>query len=147
MNWFLQRLFLFDKFEIKTSLSKEKINNKIETFLEIEDEDYYGKIEENGFCVAERNSKHFGKIGFSRNPYAPVAKAKIKETDNGSVISVTIRMNYIVLFVFVPLYVLSLCMIKTNVIFFPVCLIMLHFGFFMPAKILKKYLVDMLAEG
>ena len=144
---FLQRLFLFEKFDIKTSLTKEKILNKVETFLCVESEDYYGRLWEDGFYVAERSRRNFGLLWRSRNSFAPVAKAKITENDTGCTVTITIRMNMIVMVLFWPLWILSIPSIfltETYGLMFIILLVALILGFFIPAKILREYLVDML---
>ena len=75
MNKFLQRLFLVEKYEIQTKLSKQQILNNIKAFADPEYTDYYGSISECGFFIGEKNRKHF-LVGYSQNSFAPVAKAK-----------------------------------------------------------------------
>lgn len=147
MKRFLQRLFLFEKFQLETTLSKKEIFNKVETFLCVESEDYYGKIWEDGFYVAEKSRKHFMAIGYSRNSFAPVARAKIKESETGNTITVTLRMNVFVMAMMIPMLYLSFLTVfvtETYGLMFIIVLLMLYLGFFRPAKRLKEYLTDML---
>ena len=139
MNKFLQRLFLFEKYEIQTKLSKQQILNKIKSFADPEYTDYYGSISECGFFVGEKNRKYFPS-GHSQNPFAPVAKAKIVEKDGITTVSMIIRMNLLVLILFVPIYVMSLL----TIVLFPFVLLFLHFTFVKPAKRLKQEIENLL---
>ena len=143
MNKFLQRLFLYEKYEIKTKLSKREILKKIDSFADPEYTDYYGGISEDGFFIAEKNRKHFTG-GHSQNSFAPVAKAKITDSDGMTTVSMVIRMNLLVLILFAPIYIISLL----TVVLFPFMLILLHFAFVKPAKRLKEKIEDILiADG
>ncbi len=143
MNKFLQRLFLFEKCEIKTKLSKKEILKKIDSFADPEYTYYYGSISEDGFFIAEKNIKHFTG-GHSQNSFAPVAKAKITESDGMTTVSMVIRMNLLVLILFAPIYFISLL----TVFFFPFMLILLYFAFVKPAKRLKEAIENLLmADG
>ncbi len=139
MNKFLQRLLLFEKCEIKTKLSKNEILKKIDSFADPEYTDYYGSISEDGFFIAEKNRKYFTG-GHSQNSFAPVAKAKITESDGMTTVSMVIRMNLLVLILFAPIYFVSLL---TGVLF-PFMLILLHFVFVKPTKRLKEKIDDIL---
>ena len=54
MNKFFQRLFLFEKCEIKTKLSKQEILNRVTSFVDYEHRDYYGSVSECGFLLEKR---------------------------------------------------------------------------------------------
>ena len=143
MNKFLQRLFLFEKCEIKTKRSKKEILKKMDSFTDPEYTDYYGNISEDGFFVAEKSRKHFTG-GHSHNSFAPVAKAKITESDGMTTVSMVIRMNLLVLILFAPIYIIFLL----TVVLYPFVFILLHFAFFKPAKRLKEKIEDILiADG
>lgn len=141
MNKHIQRLLLFEKFEIKTKLSKKEILKKIESFAAPEYTDYYGSVSESGFFIAEKNRKHFAG-GHTQNSFAPIARAKIDEKDGISSVSVVLRMNILVLILFVPIYLISLLLIVP----FPIMLIVLYFAFIKPAKRLRETLEDLLLE-
>lgn len=143
MNKTLQRLFLFEKCEIKTGLSKKEILKKIGSFADPEYTDYYGNISEDGFFVTGKNGKYFTG-GHSHNSFAPVAKAKITENDGMTTVSMVIRMKLLVLILFAPIYIISLL----TVVLFPFMLVLLHFAFVRPAKRLKEKIEDILtADG
>lgn len=143
MNKFLQRLFLFEKCEMKTKRSKKEILKKMDSFTDPAYTDYYGNISEDGFFVAEKSRKHFTG-GHSHNSFAPVAKAKITESDGMTTVSMVIRMKLLVLILFAPIYIISLF----TVVLFPFMLILLHFAFVKPAKRLKEKIKDILtADG
>lgn len=143
MNKFFQRLFLYEKSEIKTKLSKREILKKIDSFADPEYTDYYGGISEDGFFIAEKSRKYFIG-GHSHNSFAPVAKAKITECDGMTTVSMVIRMNLLVLIFFAPIYITSLL----TVVLFPFMRLILHFAFVMPAKRLKEKIEDILiADG
>jgi len=139
MNKFLQRLFLFEKCDIKTKLSKKEILQKIDSFADPEYTNYYGSISEDEFFIAEKNIKHFNG-GHSHNSFAPVAKAKITESDGMTTVSMVIRMNLLALILFAPIYLVSLL----TVVLFPFMLILLRFAFVKPAKRLKEKFEDIL---
>ncbi len=139
MNKFLQRLFLFEKCEIQTKLSKQQILNKIKSFAVPKYTDYYGSISESGFFIGEKNRKHFSG-GHSQNSFAPVAKAKIVEKDGITTVSMIMRMNLLVMILFAPIYVMSLL----TIVLFPFVLLFLHFTFVKPAKRLKQEIETLL---
>lgn len=139
MKKIFQMLFLFEKCEIKTKLSKKEILKKIDSFADPEYTDYYGSTSENGFFIAEKNIKHHPG-GNSRNSFAPVAKARITERDGMTTISMVIRMNLFVSIFFVPIYLASLL----SIILFPLALAFLHFVFLKPAKRLKEAIENLL---
>lgn len=141
MHKILQRLFLFEKCEIKTKLSKKETLKKIADFADPEYTDYYGGISEDGFFIAEKNKKSFAG-GYSQNSFAPVAKAKISESNGMTTVSMVIRMNLLVFILFVPIYIISLL----TVVLFPAMLILLHFTFIKPAKRLKENIENLLME-
>ena len=139
MNKILQRLFLFEKCEIKTRLPKKEILKKIDSFADLEYTDYWGIISEDGFFIAEKNRKRFtGR--FKRNSFAPVAKAKITESDGITTVSMVIRMNILALILFVPIYIISLL----TIVLFPFSLILLYFAFIIPEKRLKEAIENLL---
>ena len=141
MKKIVQHLCLFEKFEIQTKLSKKEILKKIDSFADPEYTDYYGSVSENGFFIAEKNIKAFA-IGHTQNSFAPIAKATIEENEDISTISGVLRMNILVLIMFVPIYLISLLLIVP----FPVMLILLRVAFFKPAKRLRETLEDLLLE-
>ena len=142
MNKFFQRLLLFEKCEIKTKLSKKEILKKIKSFADSKyNSDYYGRIYENGFVIAERYIKQYA-VGHSRNSFAPVAKAKIAESDNITTVSMVIRMNFLVQIGFAPIWFISMF----TIVLLPFMLILLHFAFIKPAKRLKEEIENLLRE-
>ena len=139
MNKILQRLFLFEKYDMTTRLSKKEILKKIDSFADPEYTDYYGSISENGFFIAEKNRKHYAG-GHSQNSFAPVANASITEGDGMTTVSIMIMMNPLVLIFFAPIYIISLL----TVVLFPLMLIFLYFAFVRPAKRLREALENLL---
>ena len=135
MNKFIQRLFFFEKFQIKTRMSKKEILKKIDSFADPQYTDYYGFVSEEGFFIAEKNRKHFFG-GHSENPFAPVAKAKITEGDGMTTVSTVISMHFLIIILFAPLYIISLL----TLVMFPFWFILFHFCFAKPAKRLKEEL-------
>ena len=142
MNKHLQRLFLFEKLVIETKLSKKEILKKIESFADPEYTDYYTSVSEDGFFIAEKNIKSNG-AGFSKNSFAPIAKAKIEEKDGITSVKVLLRMNILVLVLFAPIYFLSLILIFP----FPIMLIIMYFAFVKPSERLKETLEDLVLEN
>ncbi len=141
MNKHIQHLLLFEKLEIQTKLSKKEILKKIESFADPDYTDYYGSVSDDGFFIAEKNRKHFVG-GHAQNSFAPIARAKIDEREGISSVSVVIRMNILVLILFVPIYLISLLLIVP----FPIMLVVLYFSFIKPAKRLKETLENLLLD-
>ena len=142
MNKFFQRLFLFEKCEIKTKLSKQEILNRVTSFVDYEHTDYYGSVSECGFFIGERNSKHFTG-GHTQNSFAPVAKAKITEENGITSVSIVLRMHLMVMILFIPFYVVSLL----TIVMFPLVWILLYFAFIKPTKKLKEQIENLLLES
>ena len=141
MNNFFQKLFLFEKCEIKTKLSKQQILSRVTSFVDCEHTDYYGSVSEYGFFIGEKNRKHFTG-GHTQNSFAPVAKAKIIEENGVASVSMVLRMHLIVMILFIPFYVLSLL----TVVLFPFVWIFLHFALVKPSRKLKQQIEDLLIE-
>ena len=142
MNKFFQRLFLFEKCEIKTKLSKQEILNRVTSFVDYEHTDYYGSVSECGFFIGEKNRKHFTG-GHTQNSFAPVAKAKITEENGITSVSIVLRMHLMVMILFIPFYVVSLL----TIVMFPLVWIWLYFAFIKPAKKLKEQIENLLKES
>ena len=71
MHKVLQRLFLFEKFEMKTKLSKEEACQKLKSFIADNKGKYYGHISEKKFFIS-RKSITYHRFGRSQNPFAPL---------------------------------------------------------------------------
>ncbi|MBR7117146.1 MAG: hypothetical protein IKC87_05500 [Clostridia bacterium] len=139
MNKILQRLLLFEKFEIKTKLSKQQILDRVKSFADPGYTDYYGSISESGFFIGEKPLKHSTFV-HTKNSFAPVVKAKIVEKDGISTVSIVVRMHLLVLILFIPMYVASLF----TIVMFPLVLLFLHFTFVKPAERLKREVENLL---
>ena len=142
MNKFFQRLFLFEKCEIKAKLSKQQIVSRVKAFIDYEHTDYYGSVSADGFFIGEKNIKHI-TVGHTKNSFAPVAKAKIIEEDGITTVSIVLRMHLLVMILFTPFYVVSLL----TVVMFPFVWILLYFAFLRPAKKLKQQIENLLTES
>lgn len=142
MNVFLRTLLLFDKFEIKTKLTPEEIDEKVGYFARIKNDDYYADTEDNGFYIAEKFIKHQGFIT-SKNSFAPIATAKYKVDEGVTTVSVIIHMRLPVAIIFVPIYLLSLA----SIVPFPFMLLISYFSFVRPAEKLKDILEYLVAEN
>ena len=142
MNKFFQRLFLFEKCEIKTKLSKQQILSRVTSFVDFEHSDYYGSVSECGFFIGEKNIKHFTG-GHTQNAFAPIAKAKIIEENGITSVSMVLRMHLIAMILFIPFYVVSLL----TVVMFPLIWILLYFAFLKPTKKLKQQIENLLTES
>lgn len=139
MNKILQRLLLFEKFEIKTKLSKQQILDRVKSFADPVYTDYYGSISESGFFIGAKPAKHSAFV-HTKNSFAPVVKAKIVEKDGISTVSMVVRMHLLVLILFIPIYVSSLF----TIVMFPLMLLFLHFTFVKPAERLKREVENLL---
>ncbi len=105
MNKILQKILLIEKFEIKTKLSKERVQRILELETR-QNYDYRTCFSEKGFCVAEKTRKYSGFVR-TNNSFAPVATAKFSEQDGMTVISVLIRMRLFVCLLWYPLCLFS----------------------------------------
>ena len=133
---FFQIFLHFRKFEFQTALPKAEILRRVRDFSEPEYTGYYGGIRDDGFWIAEPCVKHSG-FGFSRNSFAPVATAKISETDGISTVKGIVRMRLLVMLIFIPIYLL----------FIPFTFLLMYFTFVRPANKLKKELEVLLSEN
>ena len=140
MNKFLQKLFLFEKFTVQTKLSKQRIQSRVESFIEAECHDYYGKATKRGFFIGEKFIKHRTFVRIN-NSFAPVARARILEADGTTTVSVVMRMHLFAI-VFAPIYLASLL----TVLLFPFVSLLLRFAFFNPKKRLKQSLEALLID-
>lgn len=166
MKRFLLKLLPFECYELQTKLSKDRILNTVKTKIDPYG-DYRSRVSEDGFCVAEKNHKSLG-IGNTHNSFAPVAHAKVRESDGLSTVSVNIRMNLIVQAIFLPLYVFSVLAFVfaianaivyatgamdgaeyelaslTLLLMFPIMQLLMYFAFKRPAKRLRKFLDELI---
>lgn len=165
---FLQRLFLFEKFKIKTTLTKEEIQSRVMAFVASESQTYRGKITKKGFRIIERRWKRsqYSRHGYDWNGYVPIVKAKIKEKCGFSEISCVLRSRGSDGFLTNPAYLFFMGVaifglvsffselasgnIALIFLFFPLpffcSLILFHFFFFKPAKKLREHLENLLIE-
>ena len=142
MNKFFQRLFLFEKCEIQTKLSKQQVLKRVESFADPKYTDYYGRISENGFFVAEKSIKHHSFLR-THNSFVPVARGKVTEKDGGTTVSMVLRMQLLVWILFIPVYIVSFL----SVFLFPLFWLVLYFAFVKPSKRLKQSIEDLLIEN
>ncbi len=138
---FFQSFLPFQKFEIQTKLPKREILYRVDDFADPEYTDYYGHITDNGFVIAEKCMKHL-TFGHSHNSFAPVATAKITEKDGISSVKGVLRMRIFCLFIFIPIYLMSLI----TLVLFPFMYLLMYFAFVRPANKLKKELESLLSE-
>ena len=141
MNKHLQHLLLFETCKLQTKLSKKSVLKRVESFLDPHYTDYYGNVWEDGFYAAEKNRKTY-ESGQSMNSFAPVATAKVTEENGMTTVSVTIRMNPLVMLLFIPLYLIALI----SIIGIPVILLTLHFTFVKPLERMKNAIGQLLME-
>ncbi|MBQ3490370.1 MAG: hypothetical protein IJA86_07255, partial [Clostridia bacterium] len=105
-------------------------------------ENYYGHISAQRFLIAEKPNKNLN-FGSSHNSFAPVLSAKITEKDGISIVTGILRMNMLVMFLFIPIYLLSILTIIT----FPFMYLLMYFAFIRPANRLKEHLILLIAES
>ncbi len=141
MSSFWQHLLLFEKFEIKTKISKARVSKLISDLGDSQYNDYYAVISEDGFVVGEKIMKVSGAFR-SRNSFAPIATATVTEEGDLRVIRGTLRMNTVALVFFVPLYVLSAVILWL----FPFMLLLTHFAVWKSAKKLREDIENILSE-
>ena len=106
MKKFLINLLPFEKYEIMTDLSKEKIFERISAEGDSRNGEYNGLVRKDKFIFAEKTYKH-SALGHSRNSFAPVAVARLSEESGKTLVSVKIRMPLPTCILFFPLYVIS----------------------------------------
>jgi len=156
MNKILQKILLIEKTEIKTKLSKDRVNIVLEKEIS-KKYGYRACFSENGFCVAEKTHKSLG-FGGVHNSFAPVAVANFSEQDGMTVISVLIRMRLVVCLLWYLLYLFSALGLIVSLIglatgqaafamgfvLFLFCYGLPFFAFRRPAKRLKAFLENLL---
>ena len=141
MKRILQNLLLFEKFEFKTKMSKERIIKNVSSFADPQYSDHYGYVTDDGFLVGEKHVK-IHNHNFSRNNFAPMARAKIEEGDDITVVSGVLRMHIILLLMIAPIYYLSLL----TVVAFPIMFLFLYIVYLRPLKRLRVKIEDLLIE-
>ena len=142
MNKLLKWLFLFEKYEIHTKLSKQEILDRVKLFTDEKSHDYYGRILNEGFFIGEKPIKHHGFVR-TRNSFAPVAKATITEDNGITTVSRVTRMHLLIWLIFIPIYL----MFMLTVILFPFAFLLLYFAFIKPVKRLKLEIEAILTEA
>ena len=138
----LKNFFLFQKFEIQSELSKKEILRKVYDFADSEYTDYYCRIKDDGFVIAEKCCRKL-TFGYLRNSFAPVATAKMTEKNGLSSVKGILRMRIPVMLLTVPFCFISLITIVT----FPFTCLLMYFAFVRPANQLKKELEFLLSEA
>ena len=141
MKKIFRRLLLFNKYEIQTKLSKQEIRRRIESFIESERRDYYGKATEIGFFVGLRFIRYHDFVRIN-NSFAPIAKGEITESGEVTTVSITTRMHLLTLILFAPIYVITLL----TVVLFPLVHLLLHFAFAAPQKRLEEEIENLLVD-
>ena len=141
MNKFFQRLFLFEKYEMKTMLTKDQVKRYIDnnTSPSPRESDYFSVIEWDDIFISEHPVKYY-LGGSSKNSFVPIFKGTVQDAERGSVVSGVIRMNIIVHAIVLPIYLLSLLTIVT----FPIMYLFLHFSYFKHVKRMKEWLYETL---
>lgn len=139
---FFQIFLPFQKFEFQTALPKAEIVRRVRDFSDLEYTGYYGGIRDDGFWIADPCIKHSG-FGSSRNSFAPVATAKISETDGISTVKVIVRMRLLVMLIAIPIYLISIL----TLVLFPFMFLLMYFAFMHPVNKLKKEVEVLLSEN
>lgn len=93
MKRLLSLFFPVDTLEIHTSLSKERILQKLENAADAESARYFMCRLEDGFCFAQKARRSIG-FGYVCNSFAPVSKGRIEEKDGRCTVSVRIRLSW-----------------------------------------------------
>ena len=141
VNKHLQHLLLFETCKLQTKLPKKTVLKRVESFLDPQYTDYYGNVWEDGFYAVEKNRKTY-ESGQSMNSFAPVATAKVTEENGMTTVSMTIRINLLVMLLLIPLYLIALI----SIIGIPVILLILHFTFVKPLERMKNAISQLLME-
>lgn len=127
MNRFFNRILPFEKYEMKSELTKAEILKKAKGAIDCKYGYYYGFITKDGFVLADKPMKSsFG--GVAHNSLVPVAVCRVKEKEGLSVISVTVRSSFLICLVFYPLYFFSLLVFLLAIVMLAVNVVMLIIG-------------------
>ena len=86
MKRLLRLFFYFEKFEIKTKLTKESVLECVELFKKRLYNEYRARIKGDKFTIYERLYRQSENV-YVKNSLAPVYSAKITESDGVTVIS------------------------------------------------------------
>lgn len=117
MKKVLINLLPFEKYEIVTDLSKEKIFERISAESDSRNGEYIGLLRKDKFIFAEKTYKH-SALGRSRNSFAPVAVARLGEKNGKTLVSVKVRMPLPTCILFFPMYVISVIFFLFGLIWF-----------------------------
>ena len=139
---FLKWLLLFEKFEIKTKLSKNQILKRIESFIDPKYNNCLGAVTDDGFYIFKKSIEYNGG-GHTRNSFVPTVRASISETGEITTVSAVLRMNILVWLIVVPIYLFSLFCILP----FPIAFTVIYFLYMKPAEDFKESLIGMLTEA
>ncbi len=139
----IEMLFLFHKFSFQTKLSKDEISKRVGLFISGNSTDYYGWVKENGFYVAKRAFKSLIILHIA-NSFATVAWAKITVEEETTTVSVLLSMNIIV---WIIALLMVFAILISQIVWYPVFLLIMYFAFFRPAKRLKEKLESLLTEN
>lgn len=141
MSKLIQRIFLFERFEFKTKLSKKQIQKRVEDLTNGTYSDRCGTVNGDKFSVAKKSANYFSG-GHTHNSFAPVAKCTITEGNDLTTVNGILRMKLPALLLFAPIYFLSML----TVILFPLMYLIVHLAFVKPAGKLREELENTLTE-
>jgi hypothetical protein len=134
MRWLLQRLFFYEKFEIKTKMSKARVMRVIK-MLTYSGGSYYGRASDDDFVISAHSLRTFaGGHGHTTNSFVPRMKGKVTEEGGIATVKGVITMNPIVQ-VFAIFFEFA-CL--ASLIGFPLFHLLMHFTFFKPARQMKE---------
>ena len=108
----LSQIIPWKKFTIETDCSAERVLQRLRSEMDnslFGYSDFRGRAENNSFCVTKR--MRFGR----HNSLAPVAQGKVTENEQGSVVSVTLRMHSVASALVGMVLLLSLWTVLTSV--------------------------------
>lgn len=93
MPKWLQHIFLFRCFQIKTKLSKEAVAERLRALLA--GDGCWGSVWKHRFFLGELRIRHFSFVQ-GRNSFAPRVWGRIKEQEDGLVVSGVVQMHVLV---------------------------------------------------
>ena len=138
LNRFVEFLLLRKRIKIKSKTSQDGILAKVEQIADNTPEVMLYRMTKSSFFISEKYSEAVPG-GYSRDAFAPIIKARLSQEDGITCIKVVIRPSILVYLLYLPIHILSVCLIVTM----PLAYIFTR-AFFERASILSDKLENLL---
>ncbi|MBR3680664.1 MAG: hypothetical protein IKL79_01515 [Clostridia bacterium] len=140
LNKFVEFLLLRKRVKIKSKISRDGILAKVEQIADNTPEVMLYRMTRNGFFISEKYTEAVPG-GYSKDAFAPIIRARLSQEEGVTLINVAIRPNFLVYLVYLPIHIISICLVVT----IPIAYIFTR-AFFERANILSDKLENLLLE-